>query len=387
MNVGSINNKSLNIGVVAHFAYGAMSGGESGHIGGVERQTSLMCRWLAERGHRVSLITWDEDQQDDCILHGVRVIKMCRQDAGLPGLRFFSPRWTSLVRAMKRADADVYYQNCAEYVTGQVAMWCRQRGRGFVYSVASDPDCDPRLPAMSTLRERVLYRYGLRHADRIIAQTGRQQGMLRDGFGLESVVLPMPCPGPSESEFLKPQEPSPGSCHVLWAGRIAPVKRLELLIDVARALPSATFHVAGMPYVGDQYSKSVLEQAHAQKNVKVHGMVPRHLMPELYRNVSSLCCTSLYEGFPNTFLEAWSHGLPIVSTVDPDNLIATRGLGIAATGEKELVAAIRRLVESPAYWRELSVNARHYFLENHAINPVMQRFEQLFMDVAREKKQ
>ena len=28
----------------------------------------------------------------------------------------------------RRADADVYYHNCAEYVTGQVALWSRRVG-------------------------------------------------------------------------------------------------------------------------------------------------------------------------------------------------------------------------------------------------------------------
>jgi len=121
-------------------------------------------------------------------------------------------------------------------------------------------------------------------------------------------------------------------------------------------------------------------------NVRVLGTVPRQKMPELYRSMSLLCCTSLYEGFPNTFLEAWSHGLPVVSTVDPDNLIASRRLGMAASNAGEMVAAIRQLAESPASWRELSGNARRYYLANHAVDPVMQRFEQLFLEVAGEIK-
>lgn len=376
--------RTISIGMVAHFAYGAINGGAGGHVGGVERQTSLMCRWLAARGHKVSLLTWDEGQPDEMVIEGVRVIKMCREDAGLPGLRFFTPRWTSLIKALKSADADVYYQNCAEYITGQVALWCRLRRRGFVYSVASDPDCDPLLPAMNTLRERLLYRYGLLHADRIIVQTGHQQRMLRSGFNLDSVVLPMPCPGPATAEYRMPREPSAQTCQVLWVGRIARVKRLELLLEIARALPTVTFHVAGMPYAGDSYSESVLNQARTFPNVRVHGMVPREQMADLYRSVSMLCCTSLYEGFPNTFLEAWSHGLPVVSTVDPDNLITSRALGGAAADASSLVSAIQKLADSPVLWRERSANARRYYSENHAVDTVMRRFEQNFIEISRE---
>ena len=136
--------------LVAHFAYGVLSGGRTGHVGGVERQTTLLARWLTTRGYRVSMITWDEGQPDDQLIDGIRVIKVCRSDAGLPVLRFVYPRWTSLVRALRKADADVYYQNCGEYVTGQVATWCRRHGRRFVYSIASDPDCDAALDCKST---------------------------------------------------------------------------------------------------------------------------------------------------------------------------------------------------------------------------------------------
>ncbi len=371
------------IGVVAHFAYGAMTGGHGGHVGGVERQTSLMCRWLAGRGHRVSLITWNEGQADEVEIAKVRVIKLCRKDAGLPGLRFFHPRWTSLMRAMAKVDADLYYQNCAECVTGQVALWCQSHDRGFVYSVASDFECAPSLPTLTRLRERVLYRYGLRRADRIIAQTERQRQMLRDGFGLDAIVLPMPCPGPADIDYCPPEPPSLRPCQVLWVGRIAREKRLELVLGVARLLPEVHFHVVGKSNAGAAYSEDLLRQARAQPNVTIHGIVSRDRMVELYQRASLLCCTSLYEGFPNTFLEAWSHGLPIVSTVDPDDLIIRRNLGFTAADVNGLVLAIRRLVQEPARWREMSSNARRYYAEQHRVDAAMSRFEQVFLEVRR----
>ena len=146
----------LRLCLVAHSAFPTLAGDANGHIGGVERQTVLLARWLAARRYDVSILTWDEGQPKDVDIDGVRVIKMCRRSAGIAGLRFLFPRWTSLNSAMRRADADLYYQNCAEYVTGQVALWCRHNRRKFVYSVANDPDVDPHLPDMHTMRERLL---------------------------------------------------------------------------------------------------------------------------------------------------------------------------------------------------------------------------------------
>ncbi len=72
---------------VAHFAYGAMTGRRDGHIGGVERRTSLMARWLTEQGYSMSMLTCDEGQPDGVEIEGVRVFKMCRREAGLLMLR------------------------------------------------------------------------------------------------------------------------------------------------------------------------------------------------------------------------------------------------------------------------------------------------------------
>jgi len=377
----SSNHKYLSICFVAHLAYGAMAGGRSGHIGGVEWQTSLMAKWYAARGHRVSMVTWDEGQADGVEIDGVRVLKMCRQEAGVPGLRFFWPKWTSLNAAMKRADADIYYQNCGEYVTGQVALWCRQHGRGFVYSVASDPDCDRRLPEMHTVRERVLYRYGLAHADRVVVQTRRQQEMLWTQFSRDSVVIPMPCSGPSEEEYAISQRQPRDTRRVLWVGRICEVKRPDRLLDLAEACPDLEFDLVG-PAAETEYGRGICDRARQVSNVTWHGPVSREGVSAFYQKAKVMCCTSSFEGFPNTFLEAWSWGVPVVSTFDPDHLITERGLGRVGGGVSELAAGIREMLDAPARWRAASQAARQYYLERHTPEKTMGQFERVFCVVA-----
>jgi glycosyltransferase involved in cell wall biosynthesis len=373
----------MRICLVAHFAYSAVSGNHQGHAGGVERQASLVGRWLASRGHGVSVLTWDEGGTGEEIVNGVRILKMCRRDAGIPGLRFFLPRWSSLVGGLRSADADVYFHNCAEYVTGQIAMWCRMNDRPFVYSAASDMDCDAKLSALRTARERVLYRYGLRHADKVIVQTQHQATLMRDNFRLSTQIIPMPCAGPSDRDYVSPAFPS--QPRVLWVGRISPEKRLELLLDIASANPQIRFEVAGKPDKPTAYSEKLFARAKALSNVTMLGKVAWNEMPELYKRASLLLSTSLYEGFPNVFLEAWSHGVPIVSTVDPDGVITTHSLGAFASPEN-LSASIAHLLGNFAAWSECSRNARRYYRDFHSADQVLPRFEDIFLNLAGQAK-
>lgn len=366
------------IAIVAHNAYGAMTGGRSGHIGGIEWQTSLTARWLAAEGYPVSLLTWDESGTGDETVDGVRVVKVCRRSAGLPGMRFVHPRWTGLAAALARARPDVCYQNGAEEVTGQVALWCRRARTPFVFSSANDHDFEARLPSLD-LRSRLLYRHGLRAARRRIVQTATQQRMLRENFGLDATLIPMPCPGPSDAEF-EPRTAPPGR-RVLWLARVTRQKRPDRLLEVARLRPDLAFDLVGPPEATD-YCRGVLADAEAVANVTVHGPAPRAEVQRFFRQAGLLVCTSDYEGFPNTFLEAWGRGVPIVSTFDPDGVIVRHGLGRVETAPGAIARALGALLDDEPGYASASAQARRYYREHHAAEIVLPRFARVFDEVA-----
>jgi len=370
----------MNVCIIAHFAYPALAGDVTGHIGGVEHQTTLLACWLAARGHHVSLVTWDEGQPDHCVISGVRVLKLCKPKDGIPGVRFFYPRWTSLNAALRSAGADVYYQNCGEYVTGQVALWCHRQHKKFVYSVAAEADCDTHLPLLTTWRERYLYRWGIRLADTVIVQTRIQQQMLQDGFGREAQIIPMPCVGPTDSEFVRRELATRERNRILWVGRICQEKRPDRFLELAEQSPDLQFDLVG-PSTDSPYCHGILDRARRLPNVVVHGRATQSQLAEFYQRAACLCCTSDNEGFPNVFLEAWSYGLPIVSTLDPDGVITRWGLGSVASDTLALSQAIRHLLFSEREWRNASHRARTYYRENHAADGVMPKFEQTFLNV------
>jgi glycosyltransferase involved in cell wall biosynthesis len=101
-------------------------------------------------------------------------------------------------------------------------------------------------------------------------------------------------------------------------------------------------------------------------NVAWRGFLPHEQLQEVYRRTAILLCTSESEGFPNVFLEAWGHGVPTLSTVDPDGLIAAHALGEVAPTYEGLRRALARVDADRPEWRERGRRAAVYVRANHA---------------------
>src|SRR3970282_435429 len=92
-------------------------------IAGESVQQTLLARALARRGHDVRMVVADYGQAEGAVWDGIRVLKACRLDRGIPVLRFIHPRWTGIWSALARADAELYYTSCAGMLVGLVAMY------------------------------------------------------------------------------------------------------------------------------------------------------------------------------------------------------------------------------------------------------------------------
>ncbi len=368
---------------VALKAYNVLSGDRGGeHIGGAEVQQSLIARELAQRQYPVSFVTLDHGQPDGQCLDGIRCFPAYRPDAGWPVARFVHPRITKVWNAMARADADVYYQRTSDPLTGVVAAFCRRRQRRFVFALGHDGDCDPQLPFCTGLRERIPYRWGLKAAHLVIAQTLAQQQRLRRHFQVDSVVVPS-CArsSPAHNEPVERKPP-----RLIWVGRFAPEKRLELLLDVAQQCPRIAFDVLGD---GPDTPAVARLQEHAARleNVHLHGYVPYATVGTHYHRATALINTSAAEGFPNTFLEAWSRSIPVVTWFDPDGVVAQHRLGIVARSPDALSQAARSICDDQALHQELSANARDYYQAHHTVEVAVACYQRLFQNLVTGRPQ
>ncbi|MBL7145010.1 MAG: glycosyltransferase family 4 protein [Phycisphaerae bacterium] len=361
-------------------SYNVLSSGNGAqHVGGAETQVVAVGEGLARRGHDVSFICLDHGQPDGIRMpSGIRVFRSSAADAGLPGIRFLWPSITSVWSAIGRADPDVCLQACSDSWTGVAAAWCRRHKRKFIFIIMSNADCNVQLPFLKTRRERILCRYGLRRSDGIIAQTEVQRDMLWRNYGFQSSVV-RPCSKAAGSESLVRQESENPAAEVLWVGRFSPEKRLEWFLDISEKVPSLTFHVVGGANSETRYCKSLESRATALPNVVMHGYVPHDEMTRVYRSCGILVSTSHCEGFPTTFIEAWAHGVPTVTSFDPDGIVAKHQLGYVGENVDELAAGISRLADHSDEYKTASLNARSFYKRNHDADTVAASFERVIV--------
>lgn len=328
-------------------------------IGGECVQRTLLARAWRDMGLKVTVIVHDGGQGTRREVDGIATIAAHGRDDGMPMLRFVHPRMTRLLGALIAADADMYYQSCAGAHTGITSWFCRSAGKRFVYRVASDVDCLPGQQLVKYWRDRKLFEYGLRRADLVAAQTTHQSKLLKEHYGVASSVVNLAVEMPPQREWTPHKD-----IDVLWVSNLQPVKRPELALELARRMPQVRFTLIGGAMPAFQaYHDDVIEAAARLKNVTLAGLVRYADIGVYFDRARVFLNTSSVEGFPNTFLQAWTRAVPVVSFFDPDGLVQQRQLGCAANSLDEMREAIGSLLTDDARRDGIGKRARAFSAE------------------------
>ena len=345
-----------------------------------ELQQTLLAKALAARGYHVSMVVADYGQSDSAAWHGVTTYKAYRADAGLPILRFVYPRWTGTWAALMRADADVYYTSCAGMMVGLVGMFCRRHGRGSVHRLAHDTDADPKQLLIRYTRDKKLYEYGLRKADIVLCQHAAQQRALMENFAVSSVVADMLVDPPARQ-----LDPDQRDLEILWVSNLRDFKRPDLALQLARQMPAHHIHMIGGPQPGfsDLYHR-IESAAMNVPNLTFYGRVPYHEIGDFYDRAKVFVNTSDVEGFPNSFLQSWCRGVPVVSFFDPNGLIKREGLGVSPNSIDDMASAVHRFIADETEWRKTSQRCRSYMERTYGDDVVLKPYITALNEAARK---
>jgi glycosyltransferase involved in cell wall biosynthesis len=361
--------------------YGLLTGGDmSNTVGGAEVQQTLLAPALQKLGYSVVFLVPDLGQPDEVVTdQGITVIKTREQYKSSTGARRYMQDVGLLFRAMRRADADIYYQMTSATITGIIALYCRLKRKPFVFSIASNMDLDGTTRRQLKPLYHKLYWYGLTRATAIVVQTEDQMRLLKENVGRDGVLILSTFSAPDESEQQEERR------YVLWVGSFRDVRRPEMFIELASRLPQYEFVMVGGPWTSQE---SVFDEMKARAervpNVHLTGGVPYREVGKYFAGAKVFVNTSSMEGFPNTYMQAWCRGVPVIATFDADTLISRYGLGKSCANLDELTAGVESFMEDDALRGAIGEAAARYVREHHGVEAIAAQFDKLFTQLWRK---
>lgn len=278
-----------------------------------------------------------------------------------------------LYRALRKIRPNVIYQRVAGGYTGICAHYARMHGIRMVWHVAHDSDVrrDSSIHGRNPVRrllEKSSVEYGIRHASCIVTQTRDQAEALAANYGRKSTA--------TISNFHPlPTEPlrKTGPMTVVWVANLKPAKRPDAFVRLAAALSDLSdvrFLLVGAAADSEDvgWIGAFMKSVRDTPNIEYIGALHQHEVNQLLARSHVFVNTSLQEGFPNTFIQAWMRRVPVVSlTVDPDNVLDREAVGIHARSENGLADAVRSLVTDPSLLRGFADRAQAYALSHHSL--------------------
>lgn len=340
--------------------------------GGAERQQYMVATELQKRGHCVSAIVGDFDQPRKETIEGINVVKGCPTQIGGPISMVSEVR--GLFQAMRTVDSKIFYIRGAPRLFSVVSLFTKILNKKLIFCIANDSDVTPEY-----LRDRYsstflwVYKQALQRTETVITQTKNQQQLLNKHFGRDSIVIPNGYELPPEDQI----SPHSERKFVLWVGRSNKEKKKPLrYLKLARQLPDISFLMIAQPSKDGSHHRKIQHKAQSINNLKFVGTVSPNRVHKYYNQATVLVNTSDFEGFPNTYLEAWRYRTPVVALYHTvGDGFETRNMSIRSGSVSQLQSDVKRLHNNPNLRSRMGKNAREYVRENYLLTNIVTRYE------------
>lgn len=354
-------------------------------VGGAERQMELIGTELSKKNvdfHYISDKLFKYQKKLE-IINGIKV-HFIGLDKNRLNYRFRSVReifrsiiyafdFILFVKYFRMLNSEVYHLRCATNIVGTWAFFAKIiKQKKFIFTLAHIKNCIPGSYQWSSFTNKI-YEYGLKRADIVIALAEYMKNALYQNYGVKSVVIKSGHPVPN-GPFKKDDPPT-----ILWIARPNDVKRPELFLKIVRELKGINAHFI-LIAPGEEMKEEFKKLAREYKNfTHIYYVLPGKDI-HYYERASLLVNTSIQEGYPNSYIQAWLHETPVIALdVDPDCDICKYGLGFHAKGNfNDLIDRIKELIENPDRLKEIGERCRKYAMKNHDIKKTAEQYYKLY---------
>jgi glycosyltransferase involved in cell wall biosynthesis len=350
-------------------------------VGGAELVAYYTAKELLSRGWEVHYICEARSVQEYDQHEGMTIHRIPNRRQYLQGLNYWA-----LKKKMHEIKANFWYCRSSKIYPVTVEKIARQSGGKTIWGLGNDGQADNRIYGSTNLKRRLkkqfIHRITCRGIPRIpivLAQNRYQGNSLKRVYGVDAHILYNGHPIPKCNQLYAQDRQN----LVLWVGHLRPGKRPDLFVSLAESGESNSIQYK-MIASGNEpgLSRFVEENAGRLPQFEFLGERTVDEVNQILLRACALVTTSESEGFPNTHIQAWMRGVPVVSTgIDPDDLIKERGLGIVVSNADGLHDAVHKLMSDDQYWNEMSRRCRAFSESNFDIRRIVDKLIDILNEV------
>lgn len=359
--------------------------------GGAEVQAWLLAKELAHRGYEIHYVCQSIVQNKVGTVDIVENVKI----HWLPNSARI--QWLDAGKYSQelcKIDPDIIVQRMTSCITGTIGRYCKKNRKIFIWMCT-----DNRAPnrwifiqnqieiyqtqKISFLKKCVflinafindlMRHYGMKLVTYAFTQNDIQYKNLLNNFGMESNRMLSGHQMPNKIEPINKKLNEP---IVLWAANLGAHKQPELFIKLALLLKNQGIRLI---MIGGHSDRKRVNDLFHTKPINLEWMNKLDFDKTLSWFDKALVFVNTSkidrEGFPNTFIQAWLRGIPVLSLgVDPDEVIKNNKLGFVCSSVEEMRTKIERLISDRTLYASLSDNVYRYANSHHSLTQMTDNF-------------
>jgi len=334
--------------------------------GGAELQVKYITEYLRDRDFEVHYLFLNKEKikavDNDIQLYSIK--------KSLIGEKLFGKLYyyKKVLDKLNQIKPDIVYHRNLSTFALPVVKYCKSHDCKAFLHLALISDVEKKLSWNQRILLNIVEYYGrkqiLMKFDKIIAQAKYQDELLQKNFDRKAdLILFNMHPFPEE------KIEKTNKVKVLWIANLKSWKQPEKFIELANECTdtNAEFIMIGRDS-NDNESRMLKENIDKIKNLTYLGELPISEVNNKLANSDIFVNTSLYEGFPNTFIQAWMREVPVVSLcVNPDNVLSDHNIGFYSKTLAQMIKDIQKLILDKQLRKNIGKDAKSYSFKYHSL--------------------
>lgn len=328
-------------------------------IGSLHRELRPYVEYV-NRGWKVKILTYDRGRIP-ALPHGIEAVKV--QFPRLPGLLSIAHwdvgKWADLIKTNQSAFA-YYYTKAARRWKKPLLLRC-----GYVHGEYLET-------SEGTTRKTINYQRreanAFKDSAHCLIPTEELSLWVQNNYKISTEKITVNPNFVDTSVFRPIENVEKIERSVISVGRLAPVKRFDLLLKACATVPGCT-----LTLVGEGPERQALAQLAGELGIELHlpGNIPNEELPKVLQRHQVFAITSMWEGHPKSLIEAMACGMPCVgaNSVGIQNVIRHGETGFLAEDNAEAIkVAILTMMKQNGVSHSLSKNSISYVNSSYSFD-------------------